>query len=414
MEPRRVVVTGLGAVAPNGFGVEGFWNSIKNGVSGIGEISSFDASSHPVKIAGEVRDFDPFRYIDRKEARKMDRVCQFAMVAADEAVGDAGWKEGLPCPAERVGVIFASGIGGILTFEQQRLLLEAKGPRRVSPFMIPMLIINLIPGQIAIAHGLKGVNFSVVTACASSTHAIGEAYRQIKFGFCDAVVAGGAEAAITPLTVAAFGNMKALSTRNELGPRASSPFDKERDGFVIGEGAGALVLEEYETARRRGARIYAEIAGYGASCDAYHITAPVEGGEGLCRCLRIAMDEAGVTAEDISYVNAHGTSTPFNDKHETLAYKTVFGETAYRIPVSSTKSMTGHLLGAAGAIESVVCLKAMEDNVLPPTINLEHPDPECDLDYVPNEAREAELNVAVNNSMGFGGQNASVVFRRMR
>lgn len=412
---RRVVVTGLGAIAPNGIGVPTIWKNLKEGVSGIAPIQSFDTSNHSVKIAAEVRDFDPAAFIDPRDCRRFDRVCQFALVAVDEALREAGLGVGFEGVVEptRAGVIFGSGIGGILTLETQHDVLRDKGPRRVSPLMIPMLIGNIIPGNIAIRHGFKGLNFGLVSACATATHCIGEAFLAIAGGRIDVAVSGGSEGAITPLTVAGFANMKALSTRNELGARASAPFDLNRDGFVIGEGAACIVLEEYEHARARGARMYGEVVGYGATCDAHHITAPADGGEGIVRAMRLALGEAGLTPEDVSYVNAHGTSTPHNDRHETLALKTVFGDVAHRVPVSSTKSMIGHLLGGAGAIEAVATCKSMEDGVVHPTVNLETPDPDCDLDYVPEGARQVDVRIAISNSMGFGGQNASLVFRKM-
>lgn len=414
MEKRRVVVTGMGVIAPNGVGLNSFWEATSNGVSGVKEITSFDPENHSVKWAGEIRDFDPTAYMDKREARRLDRVAQFAMVCADEAVEMAGL--GLKHPgaadADRIGVMVGSGIGGILTLEENARVYQEKGPRRVSPFMIPMLISNLIPGNISIRHGFRGPNFCHVSACATGAHSIGEAFRCIQQGHADIVVTGGVEGAITPLTVAGFANMKALSTSNERGPAMSRPFDKERDGFVIAEGGACLVLETLESARRRGVEIHGEIVGYGATSDAHHITAPADGGEGIVRAMRLALGEAGLATGDVSYVNAHGTSTPFNDKHETMAMKTVFGELVAKLPISSTKSMTGHLLGGAGALEAVVSLKAIAEGLIPPTINYEVPDPDCDLDYVPNEARRAQVDVAMSNSMGFGGQNACLIVRR--
>jgi len=411
---RRVVVTGLGAIGPNGVGVETVWKNLVAGVSGVGAIQSFDCSNHSVKVAGEVTDFDPTAFIDVRECKRLDRVSQFAHVVPDEALAAAHLARGFDGAVDgcRVGVIFGSGIGGIHTLEEQHDTLRDRGPRRVSPLMIPMLITNIIPGNISIRHGFKGPNFAIVSACATATHAIGEALFCILNDRADVVVTGGTEGAITPLTVAGFANMKALSTRNDLGSKASAPFDRLRDGFVIGEGGGCLVLEELEHARRRGATIYAEVVGYGATCDAHHITAPAEGGEGIVRAMRLALDMARLEPAAVEYVNAHGTSTPHNDKHETIALKTVFGERAYRIPVSSTKSMVGHLLGGAGAIEAVATVKTLHSGVVHPTLNLENPDPDCDLDYVTEGSREVGVACAVSNSMGFGGQNASLVFRK--
>ena len=414
MQPRRVVITGLGVVAPNGLGAEETWNNLLGGVSGIGPITSFDTTNHSVKIAGEIKQWDPAKFFDGKESHRLDRAAQFAIVASDEAckqarIGRGSEKNWDP---DRSGCTLSSGIGGILTLEEASFQYLEKGPRRVSPFLIPKLIINTIPGNIAIKHDLRGPNFALVSACATGAHSIGEAFRQIRWNYADIVVAGGAEGAITPLTVAGFQNMKALSTRNELGAAACSPFDKDRDGFVIAEGAACLVLEELSSAQRRNVPILAEICGYGASCDAYHITAPKEGGEGIVRAMRIALTEAGVSPDQIGYINAHGTSTPFNDRHETIALKTVFQERARSIPISSTKSMVGHLLGGAGAIGAFACVKTLQEGKIHPTTNLKTPDPECDLDYVPNEARAASVHYALANSMGFGGQNASVVFKK--
>jgi 3-oxoacyl-[acyl-carrier-protein] synthase II len=414
MQPRRVVVTGLGVVSPNGMGAEDVWKNLLAGVSGIAPIASFDTSAHAVKIAAEVKGWDPTRYMDGREAHRLDRAAQFAMVATDEACKQAliGREHSGKYDPERAGCVLSSGIGGILTLEDAAIQFTEKGPRRVSPFLIPRLIINTIPGNIAIKHDFRGPNFALVSACATGAHSIGEAFRQIRWNYADIVVAGGAEGAITPLTVAGFQNMKALSTRNELGAAACSPFDKDRDGFVIAEGAACLVLEELSSAIRRDVPILAEIVGYGASCDAYHITAPKEGGEGIVRAMRIALNEAGISPDVVGYINAHGTSTPFNDKHETIALKTVFGERARSIPVSSTKSMVGHLLGGAGAIGAFAVVKTLQEGKIHPTTNLKNPDPECDLDYVPNESRVATVDHAVANSMGFGGQNASVVFKK--
>ncbi|MBI3893820.1 MAG: beta-ketoacyl-ACP synthase II [Candidatus Wallbacteria bacterium] len=414
--PRRVVITGLGTVSPVGNTVPEAWATILAGKTGIGPISTFDVTGdYPVKIAAEVKGFDAAKMLGDKVAKHLDRSCQFAMVAADEALADAKMGKNFPGSfvPERAGVMVGSGIGGIQSLEKNAETYLAKGHRRVSPFMIPMLIANLVPGNISIRHGFKGPSFAHVSACATGNHSIGEAYHTIKWGYADIIVAGGTEAAITRLTVAGFANCRALSTSNELGPQACRPFDKERDGFVIAEGGACLILETLEHARARNANIYAEIVGYGATSDAFHITAPTEGGEGIVRAMRLAIEEAEVAPEEIAYVNAHGTSTPYNDKTETIAYKTVFGKAAYRIPVSSTKSMTGHLLGGAGSLEAVLCIKAMVDSAIPPTINLRTPDPECDLDYVPNESRRCELPVTLSNAMGFGGQNATLIFRKL-
>lgn len=414
MRLRRVVVTGMGVVSPNGIGADITWKNLLAGVSGVKKITVFDTEKIGVHIAGTVADFEPTNYIERKEAIRNDRATQFGLVASDEALKAAGADLGSARKHDpnRMGVYLSSGIGGILTMEEQHTTFLEKGPRRVSPFLIPRLIINLIPGSISIRHDLRGPSFGIVSACATGIHSIGEAFRAIRYGHADLMVTGGAEAAITPLTVAGFHNMKALSTRNELGPAASSPFDKDRDGFVIGEGAACLVLEDLESAMRRDAKIYCEVVGYGATSDAYHITAPREGGEGLVRSMRSALEEAGLSPESVGYINAHGTSTPLNDKFETTAIKTVFGEHAYKIPISSTKSMVGHLLGGAGAIGAFVCAKSIEEGKIHPTANFRTPDPECDLDYVPHQSRSQGLDVAVANSMGFGGQNATLVLKK--
>jgi 3-oxoacyl-[acyl-carrier-protein] synthase II len=414
MNPRRVVVTGLGIVAPNGIGTAATWQNLVAGVSGIATITAFDTSASGVKIAGEVKNWDSSKYMDAREAHRLDRAAQFAIVAADEACQQARIGREFPdgYDHDRVAVLLSSGIGGILTLEEQASIFKERGPRRVSPLMIPRMIINMIPGNVAIRHDLRGPNYSLVSACATGAHSVGEAFRQIRWNYADIAVAGGAEGSITPLTVAGFHNMKALSTRNELLGAASAPFDRNRDGFVIAEGAVSLVLEELSSALKRDVPILAEIVGYGASGDAFHITAPKDGGEGLVRAARLALKEAGIEPDDIGYVNAHGTSTPFNDKHETIALKTVFGERARSIPVSSTKSMLGHLLGGAGAVGAFVCVKTLQEGKIHPTTNLQTPDPECDLDYVPNESRTATVHYALANSMGFGGQNASLVFKK--
>jgi len=406
----RVVITGMGVVSPVGTGLDTFWSALVNGVSGIRRITRFDASHYRTRIAAEVADFVPENYLDRKECRRMDRFTQFAVACAMMAVEDAGL-DLTRVDKERTGVIFGSGIGGIETLEEQARVLFTRGPDRVSPFFVPMMIGNMAAGQIAMALGFYGPNFTLVSACASSNHAIGDAFKIIQSGAADVVVTGGAEAAITPLALAGFCAMKATSTRNDEPARASRPFDAERDGFVMGEGAAVLVLESEEHARRRGARIYAEICGYGMSCDAYHITAPDPEGMGAARAMANALADAGLRPEYIDYINAHGTSTPLNDQVETVAIKRVFGDHAYRLAVSSTKSMTGHLLGAAGGLEAVASVLAIFHQVIPPTINYEFPDPECDLDYVPNKARPARVRAVLSNGFGFGGQNASLVFR---
>ena len=407
---RRVVVTGLGLVTPLGTGVEKTWKALCAGESGIGRITRFDPTGYDAQIAGEVKDFDPAQFIEKKEIKKMDTFIHYAVGASQLAVDDAKLKVA-PEEATRVGVYIGSGIGGLGSIEHYHDVLREKGPGRVSPFFIPMTIINLASGQVAIRVGAKGPNSCAVTACATGNHCIGDAYRLIQRSDADVMIAGGAEAAITPLGVAGFASAKALSFRNDNPTKASRPFDKDRDGFVLGEGAGVVVLEELEHARARGARIYAEVIGYAMNSDAYHITAPPEEGEGAVRCMEMALKDAGVAKTDIGYINAHGTST-MADAIETKAIKHVFGEQAYRIPVSSTKSMTGHLLGAAGGIEAVFSILALHHGVLPPTINLDHPDPACDLDYVPNTARLVKTQVVLSNSFGFGGVNACLLFRR--
>jgi len=408
---RRIVVTGLGLVTPLGTGVEKTWAALCAGQSGIGRITKFDPAAYDAQIAGEVRDFDPGQFIEKKEIKKMDTFIHYAVGAAQLAVDDAGLKVA-PEEATKVGVYIGSGIGGLGSIEHYHEILKEKGPGRVSPFFIPMTIINLASGQVAIRIGAKGPNSCAVTACATGNHCIGDAFRLIQHGNADVMVAGGAEAAITPLGVAGFAAAKALSFRNDDPTRASRPFDKDRDGFVLGEGAGVVVLEELEHARRRGARIYAELIGYGMNSDAYHITAPPEEGEGAVRCMELALKDAGIAKDQIGYINAHGTST-MADAIETRAIKQVFGQQAYKIPVSSTKSMTGHLLGAAGGIEAVFSILALHHGLLPPTINLDNPDPACDLDYVPNKARAVPIKTALSNSFGFGGVNACLIFRRL-
>jgi 3-oxoacyl-[acyl-carrier-protein] synthase II len=410
-EQRRVVVTGLGLVSPLGTGVEKNWQAILEGRSGIRKITRFATDGFPSRIAGEVPDFKAEDFVESKEIKKMDLFIQFALGAATMAMEDSGLQiEGEF--ANEVGVIIGVGLCGIDTIEATHKALLDGGPRKISPFFIPKVISNLAAGHIAIRYGAKGVNWTPTSACASGTHAIGEAFHLIQRGLQDAVIAGGAESVITPLGVGGFAAMKALSTRNDEPERASRPFDKERDGFIVGEGAGVLILEEREQALKRGAKIYAEVIGYAANGDAHHMTAPSPDGEGAARCMRLALKDAGVAPSDIDYINAHGTSTEYNDANETTAIKTVFGEQAARLAVSSTKSMTGHLLGAAGAVEGVYSVLALHHGVLPPTINYEIPDPACDLDYVPNTARKADIEVALSNSFGFGGTNACAIFRR--
>lgn len=406
---RRVVVTGLGVVSPIGTGLSEFWNNLIQGRSGIREITRFDASDFPSRIAGEV-DFDPLEYLDRREARKMDRFSQMALVCSRMAAEDAGL-EGAFDP-ERAGVILGTGIGGIETLSNEYANFLKQGPSRVSPFFVPMMIPNMAAGHVSIDLGLKGPINTVVTACASGTNAIGDSFRIIQNGYADVMVTGGTEAPLVPMCLAGFCNMKALSTRNHLGSKASSPFDKNRDGFVIGEGAGSMIIEELEHAKKRNAKIYAEIIGYGMSSDAYHITAPAPEGDGARRAMAAAIDDAGLDPSEIDYINAHGTSTPYNDLNETLAIKNLMGPKAYEVMISSTKSMIGHLLGAAGAVETIATILAIDKGIVPPTINYEEPDPECDLDYVPNKARPYDLKVALKNSFGFGGQNACLVLKR--
>ncbi|MBP1688545.1 MAG: 3-oxoacyl-ACP synthase [Deltaproteobacteria bacterium] len=408
---RRVVVTGLGLVTPLGNDLATNWQNVQSGRSGIAPIAHFDASQLPVRIAGEVRDFDPLRYVDKRDVKKMDLFTHFAVAAAQMAVDDARFTIDSDL-APRVGVVVGVGLGGIRTLiEAHQSFLEG-GARKLSPFMIPRLIANMAPGQIAIRFGAKGVNYAPASACASGGHAIGEAYRLIRIGLQDAMIAGGAEAAVTGLSVGGFAVMRALSTRNDEPERASRPFDRERDGFVMAEGAGMLILEEHGRAVARGARIYAEIVGYGANADAYHITSPSPDGAGAAACMRLALEDGNITPTDVDYINAHGTSTPYNDANETQAIKHVFGEHARRLAISSTKSMTGHLLGAAGAVEAAYTVLTVHHGIIAPTINYEVPDPECDLDYVPNQARAAAIRVAVSNSFGFGGTNACLAFRR--
>lgn len=409
---RRVVITGMGCVTPIGNDVPTFWESLKNGKCGIGPITHFDTADYKAKVAGEVKDFDPLQYMEKSEIRKFDVFCWYAMAAATQAVEESGIKDTLP--PQRIGTYFGSGIGGMGTFAEEQKVLMEKGPRRVSPFFVPGMIINMAGGLIAIKYNFQGASIPIVTACATGNNAIGEAYRAIKHGYLDAVLTGGAEAAIIPLGVAGFSNMKALSTTED--PAAACvPFDARRNGFVMGEGAGALMLEEYEHAVSRGAKIYGELCGYGVTCDAHHITAPHPEGLGGAAALTMALEEAG-GCEDFSklYINAHGTSTPLNDSGETKAIKKALGEeAAHKCMVSSTKSMTGHMLGAAGAVEAIASVLAVKEGIVPPTIGYQEPDPECDLDYVPNAAREAQVDLALSASLGFGGHNAYLAFRRV-
>jgi 3-oxoacyl-[acyl-carrier-protein] synthase II len=406
----RIVITGLGVVTSLGSDHETFFQSLLAGRSGIARIAGFDTTDFSSQIGAEVRDFDAAKHMDPKEARRNDRYTHFAVAAAKMAVADSGI-DLAAVDLNRMGVIVGSGIGGMDTIEKQSRILFERGPRKVSPFMIPSLIANMASGVIAIELGARGPNFSIVSACATASHALGESLRILRAGAADMMVAGGSEAAITALGYAGFCSMKAMSTRNDEPERASRPFDKGRDGFIMGEGSGVLMLETLEHAQARGARIYCELAGYAATCDAFHITQPDVEGRGLSLAMTGALADAGIRPEDVDYINAHGTSTPYNDKFETMAIKKVFGESAYKLKVSSTKSMTGHLLGAAGGIEAAVCVRTIETGKIPPTINLEDPDPDCDLDYVPNVAQEVPVRVALSNNLGFGGQNASLIFR---
>lgn len=407
----RVVITGMGVISPVGNTVEEFWESLLAGKSGIDHIKAFDVSDYPTQIAGEVKNFNPEDWMDKKDVKRTDRFVQFAMAAAKLAMQNAGLNME-EVNRDRVGVYIGSGIGGLGTFEEQHKTLMEKGPKRVSPFFIPMMIANMGSGQVSIALGAKGPNSSAVTACATGTNSIGDAFKIIQRGEADVMFAGGAEATIRPTGLAGFCSAKAMSTRNDEPQKASRPFDLNRDGFVMGEGSGVLVLESLEHAKKRGANILAEVIGYGMSGDAHHLTMPAPEGEGAARCMNMAIRDAGITPENIDYINAHGTSTEYNDKFETMAIKASLGDYAYKVAVSSTKSMTGHLLGAAGAVEAIACVLAIRDQVIPPTINYETPDPECDLDYVPNVPRKAEVNVTLSNSLGFGGHNATIIIRK--
>lgn len=412
MNMHRVVCTGVGVVSPVGNSKQDFWKSLCEGASGITLNTAFDVTGYPSRIAGMIKDFDTSA-INKKDLKRMDRFVQLAVVASGQAIKDAGIdleKE----DRNRIGCIIGTGIGGIHTIEEQHTVLMQKGADRLSPFLIPMLIVNMAPGMVSIQYGLKGPNLAVATACATGTHAIGEAYRHLQRGEADAIVCGGTESALTPLGVGGFCALRALSTRNDAPARASRPFDMERDGFVISEGAGIVVLETLENAQRRGAHIYCEVVGYSLTGDAYHMTSPTPDGEGAARCMDIAIKDAGLRPDQISYINAHGTSTDFNDKFETMAIKTVFKDFAKKVPVSSTKSMTGHMLGAAGSVEFIACALAIQDGIIPPTINYENPDPDCDLDYVPNTARRCALETAMSNSLGFGGHNTSIVVKKFR
>jgi len=412
-EKRRVVITGCGAVSPLGPDVNALWNGLLECRSGVGMITRFDATEFTTKIAAEVKNFDPTKWMAPREVRQMDRFIQFSIAAADEAMRDSGL-EITDELAPLVGTVMGVGVGGLETIEITHLLMKEKGPKRISPYFIPGMISNLAPGHISMRFGAKGPSVTTTSACASSAHAIGESYRMIQYGTVVAVICGGAEATVTPLGIGGFNALKALSTRNDSPETASRPFDRDRDGFVMGEGSGVLILEELEHARRRGAKIYAEVTGYGSTADANHITQPAPGGEGAVRCMSLCVADARLNLEQIDYINAHGTSTPINDPLETLAVKTAFGEHARRLAISSTKSMTGHLLGAAGAIEAITLVKAIEHQVAPPTINLMTPDPACDLDYVPNQARQMKIEHALSNSLGFGGTNVSLVLSRFR
>ncbi|MDH5633783.1 MAG: beta-ketoacyl-ACP synthase II [Gammaproteobacteria bacterium] len=411
MSKRRVVVTGLGILSPVGLGLRENWDNILAGKSGIGQITHFDATGYPSTIAGEVRGFDPGNYMDKKEARKMDRFIQLGIAAGVEAIQNSGL-EVTDANAEHIGVYIGAGIGGLATIEGASLTINEKGPRRISPFYIPMSIINMISGDLSVMYGLKGPNLAIVTACSTATHSIGAAARLIEYGDADVMIAGGAEAAVTPTSMAGFGNAKALTGRNDSPEAASRPWDRDRDGFVLSEGAGVLVLEELEHARARGAHIYCELASMGLSGDAHHMTSPPEDGDGARRCMLNALKFAGLNPEDIDYINAHGTSTPLGDKAETTAVKRAFGDHARKLAVSSTKSMTGHLLGAAGGVEAVYTAMAVHKQIAPPTINLDNPDEGCDLDYIPGAAREMKIDAAISNSFGFGGTNGTLVFKR--
>ncbi len=410
---RRVVVTGFGTINAIGSNAEETWKNLQAGTSGVQTITGFDASELASQVAGEVKSYNPEDHFERKEVKKLDKYTQFGIITARQAMIDAGLTDH-EMDRERIGVIIGAGIGGMETFEEEAFKLFQKGPKRISPFFIPKMISNIAGAHIAIEHNLRGINFTTTSACASANHALGTAFRAIQYGDADVILSGGTEAAVTRLAVAGFCSMKALSTRNDDPATACRPFDKERDGFIMAEGAGILVLEELEHALARGAKIYAEIVGYGATCDAYHITAPAEQGEGGARAIKAALKDANIQPHEVDYMNAHGTSTPLNDKNETASYKTVFGEHAYKLKISSTKSMVGHTLGAAAAIEGIVCCLTIRDGVIHPTINLMNPDPDCDLDYVTKGAIKKDVDIAVSNSLGFGGHNGVLVYRKYK
>ncbi|HEY9642247.1 MAG TPA: beta-ketoacyl-ACP synthase II [Coleofasciculaceae cyanobacterium] len=412
-ELKRVVVTGLGAITPIGNTLAEYWEGLLSSRNGIGPITLFDAAKHDCRIAGEVKGFDPHQYLDRKEAKRMDRFAQFGVSASKQALADANFVIN-DLNAEQVGVIIGTGIGGLKVMEEQQEIYLNRGPDRCSPFMVPMMIANMAAGLTAIQVGAKGPNVCTVTACAAGSNAIGDAFRLVQRGYAQAMICGGTEAAVTPLSLAGFSACRAMSTRNDDPSHASRPFDRDRDGFVMGEGAGILVLEELEHALSRGAKIYAEMIGYGMTCDAYHMTNIAPEGEGAARAMSLCLKDAGVSPEQVSYINAHGTSTPVNDPNETAAIKTVLGQHAYKVAISSTKSMTGHLLGGSGGIEGVAAVMAVANDQLPPTINLQNPDPACDLDYVPNHSRSQTVEVALSNSFGFGGHNVTLAFKKYR
>ena len=411
--PKKVVVTGMGVVSPIGLNLNEYWQNLLAGKSGVAPITKFDTADFKTKFAAELKGFNPEDYMERRDARYMDPFCHYAVATADMAIKDAGW-EGEKLDSDRIGVIVGSGIGGMYIFENQVELMLDRGPRRITPFFIPIMIINIASGRISMRHNLKGPNFATVSACATASHAIGTAADNIRLGRADAMVCGGSESPITKAGIGGFNAMRAISTRNDEPEKASRPFDKDRDGFIVGEGSGILVLESEEHAKARGARIYAEITGVGFTADAYHITAPAPGGEGAVRAMKMALDEAGISPEEVDYINAHGTSTLLNDKNETEAIKTLFGEHAYKLKVSSTKSMIGHLLGAAGGVESIATVMSVVENKIHPTINYDTPDPDCDLDYVPNTAIKHTTNHALCNTFGFGGHNASLLFSKYR
>ncbi|HPR17717.1 MAG TPA: beta-ketoacyl-ACP synthase II [Candidatus Cloacimonadota bacterium] len=414
MSKRRVVITGLGTLTAVGNSVQETWDNLLAGKSGIEKIKGFELTDeYTSQIAGEIKNLDPFLYLDKKQVKRIDPYCEYALIAAIEAMKDSELDRA-QFDRDRAGVLIASGIGGMLTFEQEAEKMVTKGPKRISPFFIPKMISNIASAEVAIMFNLRGINFNITSACCSANHALGTAFRSIQYGDADIVVSGGTEASVTPLSVAGFCALKALSTRNDEPQKACRPFDRDRDGFILAEGAGVLVLEEMEHALKRGAKIYAEIVGYGATCDAYHVTAPAENGEGGARAMKAALQDAGIKPEDITYLSAHGTSTPLNDSNETIAIKTIFGNHAYKLKINSTKSMVGHTLGAAAGIEAIVCCKSIVDGKIHPTLNLENPDPVCDLDYVANGSIECEVEYALSNSLGFGGHNGAVIFKKFK